>query len=52
MDRPSNSHAERSSAYIILAEKPEGRRPLGKQRRRWVNNIKLDFGETGWGYLG
>jgi hypothetical protein len=29
--------------------KPEGKRPLGIPRRRWVNNIKLDFGEVEWG---
>jgi hypothetical protein len=29
--------------------KPEGKRPLGRQRRRWVDNIKIDFREIGWG---
>jgi hypothetical protein len=29
--------------------KAEGRRLLGRQRRRWVNNIKMDLGEVGWG---
>jgi hypothetical protein len=28
---------------------PEGRRPLGRLRLRWVDNIKMDLGETGWG---
>jgi hypothetical protein len=28
--------------------KPEGRRPLGRPRRRWVNNIKMDLREIGW----
>jgi hypothetical protein len=28
--------------------KPEGRRPLGRHRHRWVDNIKMDFGEIGW----
>jgi hypothetical protein len=27
---------------------PEGKRPLGRQRHRWVDNIKIDLGETGW----
>jgi hypothetical protein len=27
---------------------PEGKRPLGRTRRRWVNNIKMDLGELGW----
>jgi hypothetical protein len=28
--------------------KPEGKRPLGRPRHRWVNNIKMDLRETGW----
>jgi hypothetical protein len=39
---------EKRNAYRILAEKPEGKRPLGRPRRRWVNNIKMDLRETGW----
>jgi hypothetical protein len=30
-------------------EKPEGKRPLGRPRRRWVDNIRMDVGEVGWG---
>jgi hypothetical protein len=29
--------------------KPEGKRPLGRPRRRWVDNIRKDLGEVGWG---
>jgi hypothetical protein len=29
--------------------KPAGKRPLGKPRRRWVGNIRMDLGEVGWG---
>jgi hypothetical protein len=29
--------------------KPEGKRPLGRPRRRWVDSIKMDLGEVGWG---
>jgi hypothetical protein len=29
--------------------KPEGKRPLGRARRRWVDNIKMDLRKTGWG---
>jgi hypothetical protein len=36
------------NAYRILVEKPEGKRPLGRPRRRWVDNIKMDLGEIGW----
>jgi hypothetical protein len=28
---------------------PEGKRPLGRPRRRWVDNIRMDLGEVGWG---
>jgi hypothetical protein len=39
---------EKRNAYRILAGKPEGRRPLGRPRRRWVYNIKIDLREIGW----
>jgi hypothetical protein len=39
---------QRRNAYRILEGKPEGRRPLGRPRRRWVDNIKMDLTETGW----
>jgi hypothetical protein len=32
----------------MLVEKPEGKRPLGRPRRKWVDNIKIDLGEIGW----
>jgi hypothetical protein len=34
--------------YRILVGKPEGKRPLGRPRRRWVDNIKIDVREIGW----
>jgi hypothetical protein len=34
--------------YRIFARKPEGKRPLGRPRRRWVGNIKMDLTEIGW----
>jgi hypothetical protein len=37
-----------SNAYRILVGKPEGKRPLGRPRRRWVDNIKMDLREIGW----
>jgi hypothetical protein len=40
---------EKRNAYRFLVGKPEGKRPLGRPRRRWVNNIKMDLGEVGWG---
>jgi hypothetical protein len=36
------------NAYRILVGKPEGKSPLGRPRRRWVENIKMDLGEIGW----
>jgi hypothetical protein len=36
------------NAYRILVGKPEGKRPLGRPRRRWVDNIKIDLRELGW----
>jgi hypothetical protein len=38
---------EKRNAYRILVGKPEGKRPLGRQRHRWVDNIKMDLRETG-----
>jgi hypothetical protein len=39
---------EKRNAYRILVGNPEGNRPLGRPRRRWVDNIKMDFRELGW----
>jgi hypothetical protein len=39
---------EKRNAYRILVGKPEGRRPLGRSRCRWVDNIKMDLKEIGW----
>jgi hypothetical protein len=39
---------EKRNRYRILVGKPEGKRPLGRPRRRWVNNIKMDLREIGW----
>jgi hypothetical protein len=39
---------EKRNAYRIFVENPEGKRPLGRLRRRWVNNIKMDLREIGW----
>jgi hypothetical protein len=40
---------ERRDAYRALVGKPEGRRPLERPRRRWEDNIKMNFREAGWG---
>ena len=37
--------------YKVLLGKPEGKRPLGKPRHRWVDNIRMDLQEVGCGYV-
>jgi hypothetical protein len=38
---------EKRNVYRLLVGKPEGKRPLGRPRRRWIDNIKMDHLETG-----
>jgi hypothetical protein len=40
---------EKRNAYRLLVEKLEGRRPLARPRRRWLDNIRMDLVEVGWG---
>jgi hypothetical protein len=40
---------EKRHAYRLLVGRPEGKRPLGRPRRRWVDYIRMDLGEVGWG---
>jgi hypothetical protein len=37
------------NAYRLLLRRPEGKRPLGRPRRGWVDNIRMDLVEVGWG---
>jgi hypothetical protein len=39
---------EKRNAYRILMGKPEGKRPLGRLRRRWTDNTKINLTELGW----
>jgi hypothetical protein len=39
---------ENRNAYRIFVGMPEGKRPLGRPRRRWVDNITMDLKELGW----
>jgi hypothetical protein len=39
---------EKRNATMILVGKPEGKRPLGRPRRRWVHYVKMDLREIGW----
>ena len=42
---------EERGVYRVLVGKPEGKRPLGRHRRRWVDNIRMDLQEVGCGYM-
>jgi len=42
---------EGRGVYRVLLGKPEGRRPLGRPRRRWVDNIRVDLQDVGCGYM-
>jgi len=42
---------EERGVYRVLVGKPEGKRPLGRPRRRWMDNIKMDLQEVGCGYM-
>jgi hypothetical protein len=43
----SSTYGERRGVYRVLVGKPEGKRPLGRPRGRWQNNIKMDLQELG-----
>jgi hypothetical protein len=43
-----STNGEKRNVYKTLMGKPEGKRPLGRPRRRWVDNIKIDPREIGW----
>jgi hypothetical protein len=40
---------EETNMFKVLVGKPEGKRPLGRPRRRWEGGIRMDLRETGWG---
>ena len=42
---------EERGVYRVLVGKPEGKRPLGRPRRRWVDNIRMDLQQVGCGYM-
>jgi hypothetical protein len=49
MDRACSTNGEKRNTYRILVGKPEGKRLLGRQRHRRVDNIKINLREIGWG---
>jgi hypothetical protein len=49
MGGPCSTNGEKRKAYRLLVGKRQGKRPLGIPRRRWVDNIRIDLEEVGWG---
>jgi hypothetical protein len=49
MSRACSTYGERRVKYRVLVGKPEGKRLLGRPRRRWEDNIKVDLQKIGWG---
>jgi len=43
-----NTYGDSRGVYRVLMENPEGKRPLGRLRRRWEDNIKMALQEVGW----
>jgi hypothetical protein len=52
MGMACSTNGEKRNAYRILVGKPEGNRPLGRPRRRWVDNIKIDLKTDRIGWFG
>jgi hypothetical protein len=48
MGRACSTNRNKRNAYRVLLGKPEGKIALGRPRRRWVDNIKMDLREIGW----
>jgi hypothetical protein len=48
MARASSTNGAEKNTYRILVGKPEGKRPAGRPRRRWLDNVKMDLREIGW----
>jgi hypothetical protein len=51
MDRACSTNGEKRNAYRILVGKPEGREPLGRPKRRWVDNIKMALRDIEWNLM-
>jgi hypothetical protein len=49
MCRACNTHGEKRNAYRVLVGTSEGKRPLGRPRRRWEDDILMGLREIGWG---
>jgi hypothetical protein len=51
MGRGCSTNGAKRNACMILVGNPEGKRLLGRPRRRWVDNIKMDRREIGWDFF-
>jgi hypothetical protein len=49
--RTCSTNGEKRNVYRVLVGKPEGKEPLGRLRRRWVDNIKMDHRDVVWGSI-
>jgi hypothetical protein len=49
MGGPRSTNGEKRNAYRLLVGKPEGKRPLGRPTRMWVDNNRMNLGEVGCG---
>jgi hypothetical protein len=49
MGEPCSTNGAKMNSYRLLVEKPEGKRPLGRPRRKWADNIRMNLGDVGWG---
>jgi hypothetical protein len=49
MGCPCSTKWQKRKAYRLLVRNPERKRPLGRPKRRWVDNIRMDLVEVGWG---
>jgi hypothetical protein len=51
MGKACSTHGAKMNAHRISVGKPEGKRPLGRPRRRWEDNIRMVLREIGWGCM-
>ena len=47
MDRAFGTYGRQRDTYKVLVRRPEGKRPLGRPKHRWDNNIEMDSAEVG-----
>jgi hypothetical protein len=52
MGRACSTNWEKMNVYRIFVGKPEGRSSVGRPRHKWVDNMRMNLRETGWGWYG